>query len=146
MKSFRFSLDTALHWRETQLQLEDEKLSRLFAELERLQSRKAENEQARRAASKSQLQRGELPGSDYRAFGAYLVGLDFKADLLRAEVTTCSQRIEQQQSACIAARRAVKLLELLKEKQRKLWQREADLALETAATESHLARRVRSTS
>ena len=141
MKSVRFSLDTALRWRETQLQQEEERLSRLFSELDQLELRRVENEKAKGSAFKSQLQGGSLPGSDFHALAAYLVGLDVATDRLRADVMQCRQKLEQQQAACIAAKRAVKLLDVLKEKRKKTWQYEIDLALEAAATESHLSRR-----
>jgi flagellar export protein FliJ len=146
LKAFRFNLNAALHWRETQLQLEEEKLSRLLLELEQLQSRCADNERARSTASKSQLESRSHSGSDFAALAAYLVGLDLAADRLRAESNKIQQRVKEQQTSCIAAKRAVKLLDLLKEKRRKTWQHEVDVALETAATESHLARRVRTDS
>ena len=146
MKPFHFPLDGVFRWRETQSEREDEKLSRLLAELNRFEVQKAENEQARVTASKSQLQSGDVSGSDFRAFGAYIAGLNMAAALLQTEVVKCTHRVKQQQASCVAARRAVKLLDLLRAKKEKAWQHEAELELETAAADSYLARRARNVS
>ena len=140
MKSFRFSLDPALQWRETKSEQEDEKLSRLLAELKRLELLALENEQARITASTSQFEAGHIPGSDVRALGTYLLGLEAQAAVLRGEIAKCKQRIERQQAACLVARRDVKLLDLLKAKQHKAWQYEVNRELETAAADNYLAR------
>ena len=143
MKAFHFPLDSVLNWRETQSEREDEKLSRSLAELNRCELLKAKNDEARSTASKSQLQVGGVSGSDFRALGAYLLGLDVSADLLRGEVVKCQHRIQQQQALCLAARRAVKLLDLLKAKRKTAWLHEVDREAENAASENYLGRRAR---
>jgi flagellar export protein FliJ len=140
MKAFRFPFERIREWRGQQLEIEEARLQRLFAERNALRARRAEldrqrlaEEQALRAPAVAQAE--ELAALD--AFARYVIAEKKRLGEAEAE---CERRIEAQQAAVLEARRRVELLDRLKEKQLSEWRREFDREQENLAGELFLAK------
>ena len=78
MKSFKFSLESALRWRKTILVTEQEKLQRVLADYQRLEADLRAAEAAKRGVVRTQLESPTVSGADFRHIATYLVGLQAK--------------------------------------------------------------------
>jgi hypothetical protein len=143
VKSFRFSLESALRWRKAQSAQEEEKLKRLLAEQQRLEAEVRAVEAARRTAAREHLSSPNLLGSEIRMMAAYNAGLQAQSAHLRISLVRTMELVRTQQARCLEAERRVELLESLKTKHHDSWRGEADLELELLAAESYLSRRAR---
>ena len=133
MKKFEFRLDSALRWRNTQLQLERVKLQKLLGEEQRLRS-DLERILHERQTALSDLQSVTfLQASDLRCLSAYLVGADARAHLLRGQIAKCTGPIQQQRQRLLEAERNVRLLEKLKENRYSEWKFEFEQEIQLGA-------------
>ncbi|MBI1791566.1 MAG: hypothetical protein HYR60_28895 [Acidobacteria bacterium] len=136
MKRFRFSLDRVLSWRRQQLELEQSRLAALLAELTGriAHAGRLEREQLevrRRLCAEPQ----ELAAGDN-----WLRCLAGQLQQTRAEIAAFERRIQAQQTAVRAARRAAEVLERLKQRRFGEWQAALDREEENLAGELYLAR------
>lgn len=139
MKKFEFRMDSALRWRNTQLKLERAKLQTLFAEQQRL-NRDIDNlKQERTAAVLAVHESKELQASELRSLASYLVGAEFRTNLLQEQLAKRNDLIERQRAQVLDAELQVRLLEKLKEKKKAEWQTEFEKELESNAAEAWLA-------
>ena len=143
MKSFKFSLESALRWRKTALLAEQEKLQRVLSDHQRLEADLRAVEAAKRGIVRTQLESPSISGADFRMIASYLVGLKAKHAQLQLAIAQTLQKVQRQRAICLEAERQVELLVTLKDKRQATWQREMDLELESLANDSYLARRAR---
>jgi flagellar export protein FliJ len=143
VKSFKFSLESALSWRKTALLTEQEKLQRVLSDHQRLEADLRAADAAKRGAVRTQLDSPSLSGADFRMIASYLVGLQAKHAQLQLALAQSSQKVQWQRAICLEAERQFELLQTLKDKRQATWQHEADLELESIANDSYLARRAR---
>lgn len=139
MKKFEFRLESALHWRNTQSQLERAKLQGLLAEQARLTNDLALLKQERLAAAASVQNMESLHPSDLRALASYQVGAELRAHQLGEQLAKRNALVEKQRACVAKADLQVRLIEKLKEKAKSEWQSEFDKELENNAAESWLA-------
>ena len=92
MKKFEFRLDSALRWRDTQLQIERGKLSALLAEEARLND-SLDNLARERSAAVQCLAKEQLFSLDLRSLSSYLVGAELRANILRDQIRKNSQLV-----------------------------------------------------
>jgi flagellar export protein FliJ len=140
MKRFEFKLARVRDFRRQQLEVEEAKLEVLRAERLQLEaeSLRLKNEAAvtRNAlmATRS-VEAQELVAADH-----YLHYLAAEEKRQAAKMADWQQRTAKQQQAMVEARRRVRLLEKLEEKQLRLWKAEVDREQENLSAELYLAR------
>ena len=139
MKKFEFRLDTALRWRNTQLQLERVKLQKLLGEEQRLKSDLQRVADERQAAASELQTAGSLRSFELRALSAYLVGAEARSHLLRGQIAKYAGPIQKQRQCLLEAERNVRLLEKLKEDRYSEWKHAFEQEIQLGAEESWLA-------
>jgi len=140
MKRFAFRLETVLRWRRSQFDLEQSKLHKLVGEREVLRARIHELEGVRAAAEQAVLKAGEVRGEELAALEAYRRALAAQRANLQKALVACEEKIKAQRERVLEARRNVRLLEALKQRQRLAWEAELNRELEALAAEAYLGR------
>ena len=139
MKKFEFRLDSALRFRQTQLQLERVKLQSLLEEQQRLTRDLHVLAEERKSAVSGLQSLPELQAFDLRSISAYLVGAEIRATQLQEQLTKRKVLANQQRERVMDAELQVRLLEKLREKKKTEWQIAFDKDLENNAAEAWLA-------
>lgn len=139
MRRFQFRLESVLNWRKTQLELEEDKLERLFAEQRRIEESLASLEQDRAAAGRQVLDAPVVEATQLQALEEHRAHLARRKQLLLAERGGCAQRIQTQRGCVLKAERNLRLLENLKERRLEEWRAETDREQEALAGEAFLA-------
>ncbi len=138
MKKFEFRLDSALRWRDTQLQVERGKLTALLAEESKLKGSLENLGQERRSALQC-LAQEQLFSLDLRSLSSYLVGAEARSNMLHDQIRKRSQLVTEQRERVVRAERNVKLLLKLRHKQQLEWKFGLEREIEANAEESWLA-------
>ncbi len=143
MEKFKFRLQRVLDFRETQLELEEQKFrleSEALAELDRLaDALKAEAAEADRRV----LLADTITGTDLQALGHFRIEFRKRETALHARRAERMKSLAARQAAMMEARRTCKLLERLKDRRFLEWRAAAESELESLASESFLAQWVR---
>jgi hypothetical protein len=137
MKKFEFRLDSALRWRDTQLQVERGKLSALLAEESKLKN-SLENLSHERRSALQCLAKEQLFSLDLRSLSSYLVGAEARANMLHDQIRKRGQLLMEQRERVVQAERNVKLLLKLRQKQQLEWKVGLEREIEANAEESWL--------
>ena len=143
MAQFHFSLERILRWRSVELAREEAQLQRILQEQIKLQMFAAALAEER---SKLESSLGELPdlrGQDLRAMSAYDLRLRKQISNVAQAAARCERELAAQKKRYNEARMRVRLLEELRERNRKRWEYEQARELETLASEAYLAAWVR---
>src|SRR5579884_1420639 len=139
MKRFEFQLDSAMKWREMQLQHERERLIRAAAEQDRaeraLQQFRRERESARQAIRHE----GGIEGSELRALAGYLLGCEQRERKLMQDLAVKTRLAAAQRQNVIEAERRLRLLERLRERRLREWSVTTDRLMETGAQDTWTA-------
>jgi flagellar protein FliJ len=140
MKRFEFTLARVRDFRRQQLEMEQGKLEMLRAERQQIdaESMRLENEVA--ATRKSMMVTGSVEAQELVAADHYLHSLAVAGKRQTAKLADWQQRTAKQEGAMLEARRRVRLLEKLEEKQLRLWKEQADREQENLSAELYLAR------
>jgi hypothetical protein len=138
MKKFEFRLDSALRWRDTQLQLERGKLNALLSEEAKLRDSLETLASERRSALQC-LAKEQLFSLDLRSLSSYLVGAEARATMLQEQIRNRSQSVAEQRDRVVHAERNVKLLLKLRQKRQLEWKTGVEREIEANAEESWLA-------
>src|SRR3954452_11542258 len=138
MKKFEFRLDSALRWRDTQLQVERGKLSALLAEEAKLSDNLETLGSERRAALQC-LAKEQLFSLDLRSLSSYLVGAEARATMLQDQIRKRRQLVLEQRERVVQAEGNVKLLQKLREKRQAEWKAGVEREIQANAEESWLA-------
>jgi hypothetical protein len=139
VKSFHFSLQKALEWRGTQLELAEAKLQQQLAALTQL-DRASEQLQQMGQQTEVQVRAYQpLAGADLRALGSFRMLVKSQQQNLAAQRAERQKEVAAHQAAMVEARRRCRLLERLKEKRWTEWQAARDKELEELASDSFLA-------
>jgi len=139
MTAFSFRLEKVLRWRQAKMELEQFALHRLAAEYARWDLRLAEIEIARRHAEQLVRSSGPVEGSDLAALARYQQHLRDEKEAAVAHRRNCGQRMEQQRTLLLAARREFRLLEKLRQVRRAEWETAVNREFEMLAAETYLA-------
>jgi len=140
MTSFRFRLQKVLEWRRTELELEEIQYRRQVAALAELDRQRAELEQSGRTAEHLVRTWNPLAGGELEALGDFRLSVRHKQQQMVAPRDECHKQLERQQGLMLEARRRLRLLERLKERQMAEWRGARDKELEELASESYLAK------
>ncbi len=139
MRAFRFRLERVLTWRGTELTLAEAKAEQLLSSLRATQEAIAQL--AVRRASAHAIVGGAalISGADLSRLESARIWAIREAQKLAARKFELEQAIDAQNRRVAEARRAVKLVERLKERQHGKWKAEADHEIEELAGESAIA-------
>jgi hypothetical protein len=138
MKKFEFRLDSALRWRDTQLQVERGKLNALLSEEAKLKD-SLENLGSERRSALQCLAKEQLFSLDLRSLSSYLVGAEARATMLQEQIRKRRQSVAEQRDRVVQAEKNVKLLLKLREKRQLDWKAGFEREIEANAEESWLA-------
>lgn len=138
MKKFEFRLDSALRWRDTQLQVERGKLNALLSDEVSLKESLESLGNERRSAVQC-LAKEQLFSLDLRSLSSYLVGAEARATTLQEQIRQRRQAVAEQRDRVVQAEKNVKLLVKLREKRQLEWKAGFEREIESNAEESWLA-------
>jgi hypothetical protein len=138
VKKFEFRLDSALRWRDTQLQVERGKLNALLSDEAKLKQSLEALGTERRSALEC-LRKEQLFSLDLRSLSSYLVGAEARATLLTEQIRKRRQSLAEQRDRVVQAERNLKLLLKLREKRQVEWKAGLEREIEANAEESWLA-------
>lgn len=138
MRRFRFRLEAVLRWRRSQFELEQARLHQLLAEREIILQRIRQLER-RRQAEEALLRRAEASGAELAALDQFRQAVRRERAGLEKALLECDRRVAAQRERVLAARRAVQVLEQLRQRRRLAWEAELSKEEETLAAETHLA-------
>lgn len=143
MKSFRFSLQKVLEWRQTELELCEARYKRETSAV--LAVERAREDLAKSAASAELEVRGSggVRGCDLAALSDYREQVKKQDRDLLMRRAEAQKRVQDAKRELMEAQRRCRLLERLGERRLAEWQAQGDRELEDAAAESYLARWVR---
>jgi flagellar export protein FliJ len=140
VKRFEFRLARVRDFRRQQLEAEEAKLEMLRAERQKLEEESLRLENEATGTRKSLMVTGSVEAQDLVAADRYLRYLATEMKRQAAKMADWQERTAKQQQAMVEARRRVRLLEKLEEKQLRLWKEEADREQENLSAELYLAR------
>ena len=141
MNAFRFRLDSVLRWRETEVTLQEARLSAAAKRLAELKAAVVSIQSTLDHAQRRLL--AEPEGLALQSFGAFRL-------VANAHMRDCERRIAEAQKTVVEetkrlveATRKVRLLEKLRSEQHTEWRRDFDRELATFADEAFLYRQNR---
>jgi flagellar export protein FliJ len=140
MNTFRFPLQKALDWRQSQLELAEARVEQQLAALASLDRARLELETAGNRTELQVRQFQPLAGGDLSALGSFRLALKARERDLATKRVECRNELAVRQADMLEARRRCRLLEKLKERRSAEWQAGRDRELEELATDSYLAR------
>ena len=137
MKAFHFRLDSALRWRNTQLRMEQENLSRISGHLAMLQTQLMTKHTELRAASADLATTGSAAFASWSAY----------TERSYKQIHTLEEQLQQgrkvqalQTRKTVEAHQKVRVLENLKRDEHAIWTLELNRETEAFAGEAFLAR------
>ena len=139
MLRFEFSLDVALRWRQSQLDVEELKLRRLSTELADLEQRE-QNLQRSQAMAREHVQNSAVSPAEREGLAEYLRWARSEGVRLGVAATDCRARIGRQRAALVEARRRYELLSKLKTRRHAEWEKALAKEIEGMASEAFLSR------
>ena len=144
MKRFAFRLERILEWRRSRMEEEQRALERLVAErasLEAEQARlEAALEQARGAVRQAAASGQALEAETLVALENFSRSVSNEQAVLEQRRAEIERRIAQQRVRLLAARRDLRVIEKLRERAYRAWERDCARELDALATEAYLAR------
>jgi flagellar export protein FliJ len=139
MKTFRFPLQKALELRDMQLGLEEAKFQKAAATVAAA-DREREALLAIRADAEAEVRGAPtVAGEDLASLSAFQRHAEMQEKRILAHRAQCVTAMEAQRAVMLEARRALRLLERLKDKRKAEWNLEAAKEIEEMASESYLA-------
>jgi hypothetical protein len=140
MNSFRFPLQKALEWRQTQLELAEAYYREQLAALARIDRERAEMEAAGIRAEVEVRDWSPVAGSDLAALGTFRLLVRRREREIDAQRLASRQELGAREAAMLEARRRCRLLERLKERRVAEWQAANNREIEALAAEAFLAK------
>ena len=140
MKQFQFGLARVLDFRRQELEIEEAKLELLMAERGRLDADALRLEQEVDATRQSLMVTGSAQSQELVAADVYLGYLAGEKKRQAVRLADWQERASRQQREMVEARRRVRLLEKLEEKQRQAWKAGIGREQEKLSAELYLAR------
>ena len=137
MRAFHFKLDPALRWRETQLRLEREAVSRAANQVTAVQSELIAKHNELRSGSSQLITAGSTA---FGSWAAYVERSRRRIRLLEEQLKQARKALAIQTQKMVDAHRKLRILENLKRENRALWEKELDRETEAFAAEAFLAR------
>jgi hypothetical protein len=135
MKSFSFRLDRVMRLRETSLRAEEEKLEQLRRGADRIERDRDAAEQAFERSRDSVQSDSSLRGSHLRALDFYRERAARERVAFARQMAVLAGETERQNKAVVEARRALRLLERLRERRLAEWRAASDYELEALSAD-----------
>ncbi len=136
MKKFNFRLESVLRLRETQLNIQKNRLQQLLAECAKLERNLSSIAEERREAATWVGNLSVATSSDMRALSAFVLGSKSRESTLRQAIEGCEADIADQRGRTMIAERNRRLLLNLKSRKQMEWQKEFEKELEHTAQEA----------
>ena len=140
MRPFEFPLRRALEWRQTQLELAENKMHRLAAEIEEMALAAVKLDMVKARAEVAVRQAAVVEARDLWALAAYRQRMLAELQALALRRAVCEKQLAAQRQKVLEAQRQCRLLEKLEQRRHAEWRKAADREVETLAAESFLAR------
>jgi flagellar export protein FliJ len=140
VKRFEFKLARVRDFRRQQLEVEESKLETLFAERQALEAESARLETEAGGIRRLLMVTGSAEAQELVAADRYLRYLAAEKTRHAARMADWGERARKQEAILVEARRGVRLLEKLEEKQLAEWNAEADREQENLSADLYLAR------
>ena len=140
MKRFHFALSHVLGFRRRQLDFEEAKLEALASERSALDAESSRLDGEAAETRRSLMVTGSAAAQDLVAADLYLRHLAAEKTRQAARLADWQARANKQQQAVVEARRRVRLIEKLEERQFQEWKAAADREQENLASELYLAK------
>ena len=139
MRAFEFPLRRVLEWRRTQLELAENKLRRMAADLEELALAAVKLNLVKGRAEQAVRDSPAVDAGDLWALAAYRARLIAEQQALARRRRECEQQVVLQRQRVLEAQRQCRLLEKLAQSRRAEWRIAMDREMEGLAAESFLA-------
>jgi flagellar export protein FliJ len=140
VKRFEFSLARVRDLRRRQLEVEETKLEVLRAERQRIEAESLRLEKEATGTRNSLMVTGSVEAQELVTADQYLHSLAAAKKRQAAKLADWQVRTSKQQQIMVEARRRVRLLEKLEEKQLRLWKEGANREQENLSAELYLSR------
>ena len=144
MKSFSFRLDRVMRLRETALRAEEEKLEQLRRRADRIEKDRDAAQQAFERTRDSVQGDNSLRGSDLRLLDFYRDRAARERVAFERQMAALAVEMERQNQAVVEARRALRLLERLRERRLAEWRAASDYELEALSADFSTSQWLRS--
>jgi len=139
MTAFKFRLEAALRLRRFETEQERSKLQSLIAQQQRLEKSLAALWQERDEAAEFVRSASEPVAQDVRALALFSIGLKSRARVLEDAIADLGRQVAEQKRKVLAAQRAERCLEKLREKRFAEWNLNVMHEIEATAQELWLA-------
>lgn len=139
MKRFDFRLESALKWRDMQLQHEQETLNRFVADELRAQETLQRLRDDRDAVREQMRQSGSIDGLELRALASYLAACEPRERALSLDVSVKAQRAAEQRRRVVEAERRVRLIQKLRDRQLAEWTTATERQMDSTAQDTWTA-------
>ena len=140
MKKFEFPLARVLDWRRTQVQIQEGKLERLYAELRAIETSLQHMQREREQSGQALLVGGSVMGAELAALDTFKKAAAVECAKLADQAAASRKRIGAQLQVVIQKRRDVKLLDHLRARKLEAWNTELARDIDREASELHLAK------
>ncbi len=140
MRAFEFPLHRALEWRQTQLELAENNMHRMAAEIEEMALAAVKLDMVKARAEVAVRQAAVVEARDLWALAAYRQRMLAELQALALRRAVCEKQLAAQRQKVLEAQRQCRLLEKLEQRRHAEWRKAADREVETLAAESFLAR------
>jgi flagellar export protein FliJ len=144
VKRFHFTLATVLEFRRRQVELEEAKLQPLLIELRTLELESGRLESEAVETRRRLMVTGAAESQDLARSDRYLRHLAAENKRHAAKIADCQARTAKQEQAIVEARRCLRLMEKLEERQFREWKAAIEREQENLSSELYLARWKRS--
>lgn len=143
MQRFNFRLERVLGWKQTVQRLEELKLEQLYADARRIEAARESAAAERAGAAREVATWTGISGTELLALDAWGARLNAEFAKLTRAAAEARVRIEAQRAAVTTARRAVRLLETLRDRRLGEWTAAFNREIDAMAAEYALIRHAR---
>jgi hypothetical protein len=125
MKRFTFPLEKALEWRSQQADIEQARLDAIVAEERALERQSHAVEDVRKESEVAVRSAEHITAVDLAALDSYQTWAGLELARLRASISACGRRVQEQRGRVVEARRNLGLLKKLRERRLAEWEADA---------------------
>ncbi len=140
MKAFHFPLDSALHWRRTQFELEQSRAQTIVGGIARIDELRTDLRNERSSAEREILRSDTVEARELAAIAAFQLGVKRREAVMSERRLGMERDLAAQRVKSIEAQRNVKIIENLRRKRLAEWSSDVSREQERFAAETHLGR------
>jgi flagellar export protein FliJ len=138
VRAFRFRLDQALRWRETQVNIQKARVAEASGRIVRIES--ALDAEARGLVEAARAAAGNRPGIDMQFYAAFRASTQSRIRKYQVEAAAARRMLNAELKRLVEANQKAEVLERLKSSSHANWQRDFDRELAAFADEAFLNR------